>query len=147
MEESLQALLKRNTSFVEDGFSVKLSSEQSAWDRCFRALGRNRAYQLMAAALCGEYERRFGAPFLFSERCVAWELKYHIDAYMAVQGYRGYRRHVSTLLFSPEQLRRHCEQVDISTEDVASVKQRLMFGYRQGIRPCWKGTEQDPFRK
>ncbi len=146
IDASLRALLERHTRFVPDGFSVDIAAAHGDWDRCLRALGHDAAYAQMADYLCAEYERRCGTPFLFTERCVAWELKYHIEAFMAVQGYAGYRRHVSTLLYGADALKLHCKEVDISEADTASVKQRLMFGYRRGLRPCWRGTEKDPFR-
>ncbi len=145
--EALKTLLEKNTAFSESGFSLDLSHAHPEFDRCLRAFGHARGYALMAEYLCEAYRRRYGAPFLFTEKCVAWELKYHIDAFMAVQGYPGYHRHVSTRLYNRAALIAHCKEVDIDVHDVASIKQRLMFGYRRGLRPCWRGTEKDPFRK
>ena len=146
-QAELSALLERCTTFSPAGFSVDLAAEPDAWDGCFRALGVRPACRRMAELLCARYRERFGEEFLFSVPCVAWELRYHAAAYMAAAGFRGYARHVSTLLFPRRQLILHCKEIDISTEDVKSLRQRLMFGYRRGVRPCYRGTEKDPFRR
>lgn len=144
--EIINALLERSTAMTEDGFSVDIASEHPAWEAAIKALGVHPAYRQMAAHLCEMYEARYGMPFLFSEDCVAYELEYHIDAFMTMQGYKGYTRNVTTLLFDRESLIRHCCAVDINVKDVADLKQRLMFGYREGVRACLRGTERDPFR-
>ena len=140
----LRALTDRHSAVTEKGFAVDLRRDTAAWRRAVSALGRHRAYRLMAGRLCALYESRFGRPFLFSERCVAFEIAYHAEAYFWTQGLGG-RRHVSTLLYPRGALVWHCEVVDISTDDTAVWKQRTMFGYAAGVRPCWRGTEHDPF--
>lgn len=140
----LCALTEKHSAITEKGFAVDLRGDTAQWRRAIAALGRRRAYRLMSERLCTLYERRFARPFLFDEACVAFELAYHAEAYFWTQGLGG-RRHVSTLLFPRGELARHCEVVDISTDDVAVTKQRLMFGYAAGVRRCWRGTERDPF--
>ena len=149
MEEAkreLMALVERSTRYLPEGFSVDLSAEPEEWDRLLAALGHSRTYAWMADWLCAGYEARYGEPFLFTEACVAWELEYHAEAYFHAVGRAGYRPHFSTLFFDRERLIRHTRVIDISTKDVNDVRQALMFNYRAGIRPCWKGTERDPYR-
>lgn len=143
-EDLLGTLCDKFGEIKEKGFAVDLRAEPAAWKRAVSALGPRRAYRLMSERLCAAYERRFGRPFLFSEECVAFEIAYHAEAYFWALGYGG-KRHVSTLLFSREELARHCEIIDISTDDVAVAKQRLMFSYAAGIRSCYRGTAADPF--
>ena len=145
-EAALCALTEKYGEINEKGFAVDLRAETDAWKRAVAAVGPRRAYRLMSEQLCAAYERRFGRPFLFSEECVAFELAYHAEAYFWALGYGG-KRHISTLLFSREALARHCEVIDISTDDVAIPKQRLMFSYAAGIRPRYRGTDADPFRR
>ena len=66
---------------------------------------------------------------------------------MCMQGYKGYSRNITTYFISKDQLILHCKEVDISTEDVYNTKQRIMFGYKKGIRERYKGTEEDPYIK
>lgn len=146
-DRELTRLLDRYTEIRPDGFRIDLAAAHARWDRCLKKLGLSRAYRQMAEHLCRAYEERFGEPFLFTEDCVAREIRYHADAFMATQGYRHYSRHATTLLFSKAALSRHCREIDISTEDTADRKQRLMFRYRSGVRDCYKKTERDPFRR
>ena len=143
----LDALLDASTDWLPEGFSVRLEPDFRAWDACFRGLGLRQACARMAQRLCAGYRARFGRDFLFSDDCVAYELRYHIAAYMAARGLRGYRRHVTTLLFTRARLIARCREIDISTQDAASLRQRLIFGYRRGVRACFRGTQADPFRR
>ena len=143
----LYSLLESYTKITPDGFSVDIATEHETWDDCIKALGVRNAYRLMADRLCELYNERYGEEFLFSNECVAYEIEYHVDAFMTMQGYSGYIRNVTTMLFSRESLIEHCKEVDISVKDVDNFRQRTMFGYRRGIRACYKGTERDPFSK
>lgn len=145
--KKLSILTERSTQFRKDGFSINIADREQEWQDCVSACGRNKAYAEMAAQLCRHYENAYGEPFLFTEECIAWEIRYHFDAYMSARGFRGFPRHITTYAFSRESLIRHCRVIDISTDDVGNLKQRLMFGYRRGIRPLWRGTERDPFHK
>ena len=145
--QRLNVLLERHTRITADGFSVDIGSDHEAWDECIKSLGVHKAYRIMADRLCEIYSERYGEEFLFSNECVAYELEYHVDAYMTMQGYSGYTRNITTMLFGREELIEHCKEVDISVRDVDNKKQRLMFGYRRGIRDCYKGTDKDPFAK
>lgn len=143
----LRELTLRHTAVSEKGFAVDLREETGRWNRAIRLLGAREAYRLMAQTLSALYESRYCSPYLFTERCLAFELAYHASAYFWTQGYGGYRRHLTTLLFQRAELARHCEVVDISTDDVASLRQRLMFSYARGVRPCYRGTPEDPFER
>ena len=143
----LISLLNTCTAVHRTGFSIDLTVLTERWDQYIKAVGVKRAYALMAAHLCEKYKAMYGREFLFSERCVAYEIEYHVDAYMWSQRFRGYYRNITTWLFKRKDLVLHCKEVDISTEDVDNLKQRLMFRYKKGIRDCYKNTPDDPFRR
>ena len=143
--EELRALTLRHSEVFEKGFAVDLRRETARWHEAVRALGAKRAYALMSETLCARYAERFGREFLFSQDCVAFEIAYHAEAYFRTQGFSGHARHLTTLLFDRAALARHCEVIDVSVDDVSSFRQRLMFGYARGVRPCYRNTERDPF--
>lgn len=143
---TLDELCREFAEITEEGFAIRLDRAQKEWNAAIRAAGRKEAYRRMAEWLCRTYRERFGREYLFTEKCVAFEIQFHADAYFSVT-VGGYPRHIGTLPFSGEALISHCRVIDISTEDVKSLKQRLMFGYRRGIRRCWRGTPRDPFRR
>ena len=144
---ALLALLDESASYRETGFSIDLKKAPDRWHRCVSALGLRESCAVMADALCGEYQSRYGREFLFSAPCVAWEIRYHLAAYMWAMGHPGYRRNVTTYLFSRKKLILHCQEIDISTADIASRRQRIMFGYKRGVRPVYRSTGADPFRR
>lgn len=141
-----EELCRAHTEIREDGFSIDLERARDEWNAAIRGAGRRAAYRRMAECLAGLYRERFGREFLFSEKCMAFEIQFHADAYFAVT-VGGYPRHIATLPFSGAALISHCRIIDISVEDVKSRKQRLMFGYRRGVRKQLRGTERDPFRR
>ncbi len=143
--EELYALLDESTSMEEKGFSIDLQTREREWNRCIDRLGTRQSYRLMAERLCEEYRERYGREFLFSVPCVAYEIRFHANAFLWAKGYPGYLRNVSTWLFSRAKLILHCKEVDISTDDVQSLRQRLMFRYRRGVRTCYRGGDADPF--
>ena len=142
----MEMLCKAHTEIREDGFSVNLERERTQWDAAIRAAGRRRAYRSMAECICRLYGEKYGREFLFTEKCVAFEIQFHADAYFAVT-VGGYPRHIATLPFSRNALISHCRVIDISVDDVKDLKQRCLFRYRRGVRPSLRGTERDPFRR
>ena len=81
--------------------------------------------------------------FLFSKK--AYEIEYHVDAYMCMKGYSGYSRNITTYLFKKQYLLDHCNVINISTNDTDNFKQAVMFGYKNGIRSQYIGTSKDPY--
>lgn len=142
---TVEELTVRCTELPEDGFIVHLDACRDAWDAAIRETGRRSAYRRMAAKLSEMYRERYGREFLFSERCMAFEIRYHADAYFAVT-VGGYPRHLTTFLFSRAMIEEHCREINISVYDLRSRRQRLMFRYRFGIRPCYRKTPLDPYR-
>ena len=138
-------LMAQNTEFSEKGFSLHLADRQMDFDRAIRALGRKNAYARMSEYICDTYARLYGRPYLFSERCIRFEIQYHVDTFFRASGYPGYPGYLPNLLFRRAALILHTKEVDVSTDDVADWRQRSMFGYRRGIRPCHRRTEKDPF--
>lgn len=141
----LDVLLRESVHLSEDGFAIELERHRDRWDAFLKKNGLRRGYRMMADALAEAWNERYGMPYLFTERCMAYEIEYHADAYFWAMGYRGYRRNVTSWLFRREELISHCRVIDISTGDVSVRRQRLMFGYRRGVRPEYRGTDRDPF--
>ncbi len=141
----LLSLLNDNTTIDEKGFTINIETAIDEWDSCIKALGTHKAYDAMAGYLCGKYKEIYDKEFLFSESCVAYEIEYHVDAFMWVNKKKGYTRNVTTFLYSQEELYEHCKKINISTNDLFDFKQKNMFGYKNGIRECYIGTEMDPY--
>ena len=141
----LYALMSDSVSVDEKGFAIVLDEQPERWDGLLKRLGLRVGYRLMADRLAEEYEKHFGRHYLFTEKCMAYEIEYHADAYFWAAGYKGYRRNVTSLLFDRNELISHCRVIDISTDDVVIRRQRLMFRYRKGVRPEYRNTPLDPF--
>lgn len=142
--DALQALLLPNVRVLPEGFALDLTTDPAAWSALLKTLGGRRACRAMAETLCHAYASAFGAAFLFSEGCVAYELRYHLNAYLWTQGLR-HLRPLSTLPFSRARLVRSCGSVEIDTNDVYRWSQRLIFRYFFGIRRAYRRTERDPY--
>ena len=93
----LDGLIAANASYKEGEIALLLAEAPAEWDRAIRALGRKEAYGHIADVLCAEYKSRIGREFLFTEACVAYELGYHINAYLWCKGFQGYPRHPSAV--------------------------------------------------
>ena len=132
--QTLEALVRQYGTIRPDGLSLDLSGDPAAWDRVIRELGRKQAYARMAEALCEAFRRQNGRELIFTEACVAYELGWHINAYLWTQGFRGYPRHILTRLFSRTALDRHCRSVEIDEKDLHNPRQRLVFHYKRGLR-------------
>ena len=130
----LEEMAKKYGTVGSDSLALDLTGDPARWDRIIRELGRKQAYAHLAACLCRAFLLRNGRPFLFSDQCVAYELGYHINAYLSTLGYKGYPRHITTYAFSKASLARHCRTVEIEEKDLHSFKQRVVFRYKRGLR-------------
>ena len=144
-QAALTELLDRHVTMDGKGFAIDLAAAPQAWDECLKALGAKRGYAAMARTLNLRYREAEGRDYLFTDRCLAFEIAYHANAFFHAVGIPGYRRHVTTLRFSREALIEHCKVVDISTDDISVPRQRIMFRYRKSVRPAYRGTDADPF--
>lgn len=143
----LKQLIEKHTRFYPSGFSISIEDETERWDHCLKQLGIHHGYDYMAEVVCNLYKNKYGKEFLFSNKCVSYEIEYHTDGYMYVMGYKGYIRNVTSYLFSKEELIEHCRVIDISTRDINNFRQRTMFNYKGGIRECYKNTAENPFNR
>ena len=141
--DELRELALAGLTVQSDCFSLDLTAAPERWYGVIRRLGRKQAYACLARILCGEFQRVNGREFLFSDRCVAFELGYHMDAFLWSRGFRGCRRHITTLLFSRASLDRHCRTVEIDEKDLYNFRQRLMFRYRRGLRTAASSKTPD----
>ena len=137
-------LLFRCTEVKPEGFCIDLSVDPEGWAALSREIGSKRLCAFAAEALSKAYAERFDEAYLFSERCMTFEIKYHLNAYLCVKGFR-HVRHVSTLLFSKAALDRKCRSIEIDTGDVYRFSQRLAFRYFFGIRNEYRKTRRDPY--
>lgn len=140
----LDALLAPCLTVLPEGFRIELHKNLPAWDDARKQYGVRALCAAVAARLDAAYREAYGEAFLFSPRCMAFELLYHLDAYLWTQG-RGKRRHVTTLAFSREKLDASCRSVEIDVSDAYRIGQRLMFRYFFGVRREYRNTEQDPY--
>ena len=144
--EALHALLFSCTEILNEGFRVDLSADPVGWAALSRALGAKRLCLAVARLLCDAYRSRFSEAFLFSERCISFEFRYHLNAYLWTQGLKRIR-HISTLLLKRSVLERKCRSVEIDTNDVYRKSQRLAFRYFFGVLPAYRRTARDPYAK
>lgn len=145
-ERALRDLLFRCAEVLKEGFRIDLSADPDGWAALSRALGSARLCGAAARLLCGAYAEAFSEPFLFSERCAAFEFRYHLNAYLWTQGLRR-TRHISTLLLDKATIERKCRSVEIDTTDVYRRSQRLAFRYFSGVRRSYRRTARDPYAK
>jgi len=138
-------LLEKYTSIEEDGIIIDIKTEVDEWDKAIKRMGVKKAYMFMAEYVCGKYKDLYGKDFLFTESCVAYEIEYHVDAYMRIKGKSGYSSHFTTWFMPKDDIDVSCSSVDIFTTDVNSFAQSMMFGYRNGVRKQYRNTEEDPF--
>lgn len=130
--ERLARMTDDSLTVKPGGISLDLRKDPAGWDAVLRALGRKEACRLLAERVRGNYLAQTGKEFPFTEPCVAYELGYHISAYLWSIGYRGHRRHITTRLFTRKALERHCSTVEIDEESVRDFRQRVVFHYRKG---------------
>ena len=143
-QNTVRTLLTRCTEVLREGFRIDLSGQTDEWAALLRALGSKRLCAFCAEALSAAYRDRFGEAFLFSARCMTFELRYHLNAYLCVKGLRR-TRHVSTLLFRKPTIERKCRSIEIDTGGVYRLSQRLAFRYFFGIRRVYRRTARDPY--
>ena len=143
--ETIHRLMYSHTKYVPAGFSIDLGHDTEDWHQAFMTVGVREACRHMAEHACSGYERYSGKPFLFSEACVAYEIKYHLDAFMVIQGYGGYHRNMAAMLLPKTLSRSRGREIDISANDARDFKQRYIFHYKKGIRACYRNTPTDPF--
>ena len=147
--ETVRAMLLRCAKTLPEGFCVDLSADPQGWAAASRAIGSKRLCRGVADLLCGAYEAQYGEPFLFSERCMTFELKYHLNAYLSVKGLRRLR-HVTTLLFpkrTVERLPQHRDRHKRRIPEEPAAHVPLLFRHPQGVPPHGKGPVRKADRK
>ena len=138
--------LLRCTEILPEGFRIDLSAETEQWNALSRAMGSKALSLACAKTLERAYEKTYREPYLFSARCMAFEFRYHLNAYLAVKGFRKLR-HVTTLLLKSARIERTCHSIEIDSGDVYRLTQRIAFRYFFGIRREYRRTDRDPYAK
>ena len=131
--DTLEQLTALHLTVSPGVLSLDLSAAPEKWETAIRTLGRKTAYERLGALVCARYQAETGQPFLFSDACVAYELGWHIDAYLWTRD-RRWPRPLLTRLFSRDALERHCRTVDIAERDLHTPHQRIIFRYKKGLR-------------
>lgn len=143
-KKALDALLGPCTTVLPEGFRINLALSPAAWNEAVHRYGGVPLCRACASWLAASYRAANGEPFLFSEPCMAFEFRYHLNAYLWTQGLRTLR-HVSTLILPKRRIERVCRSIEIDTGDVYRWTQRLMFRYFFGILPQYRRTARDPY--
>ena len=130
----LEELVKQYGTIKPGGVALDLTQDPAGWDSQMRALGQKQACAEIAGLLCRAFREANGRDLIFTEDCVAYELSWHISAFLWTQGFRGYHRPVAALPFSRASLARHCGTVEVDEKDVRDLRQRLVFHYKKGLR-------------
>jgi hypothetical protein len=144
LSETIRDLLLPSTDVKAEGFRILLSDAPQRWQSAVQTFGSRAVSDACAAELNALYRKAFSKPFLFSDRCLSFELHYHLNAYLWTIG-RGKRRHITTFVIPRKRLERACRSIEIDTTDVYYAPQRLMFRYFFGIRAEYLRTVQDPY--
>lgn len=147
MKNKIFELIKKNTEFQENGFSINIENDMKEWDACLQELGLEEGYHCMANSVCSIYKEIYGQEFLFSNECVAHEIAYHANCFFLMKGFKGYTYNTAAIVLPKDMLIERCRIIDIYTSDINSLLQSTVFNYRHGIRDCYKRTEKDPFYK
>lgn len=142
--KTAQRTLLACTEVLPEGFRIDLSAAPEQWNALSRTLGSKALCRVCAETLEKAYEQQFREPFLFSARCMAFEFRYHLNAYLSVKGFRKLR-HVTTLILKPNEIERTCHSIEIDRNDVYRLTQRLLFRYFFGIRKGYRRTARDPY--
>ena len=141
-------------SITKDHISIDLESVNSELYTYCEVTGVSllEACQRMADGVCDRYYQNYNEEFLLSNACVANEIFEHILAYRWAIGERntptllglGYR----AIKGSKEAVAIACVRIDIRVSEICiggPTSQSFVFGYRNGIRECYRGTERDPW--
>lgn len=91
--------------------------------------------------------------FLFSDECVANEIKEHVLGYWYAMDVKAEITPITLAMIAYSQnkreLKRHCRIVDIAERDVFGIgnafKNALPFDYYNGIRDCYIASNSDPY--
>ena len=161
----IQFHLDRKSSTIDGSLSdIVFSTYQEFETRYSKTVAENVYYVL--ALFCTDvfyenfaaiYNRQFPddciskRQFLFSDDCVADEIRAHCEGYWFALG--KIRPTVySTILyagvsFQKRELEERCACIDIAEQDAASgfFDDRTVFRYFSGIRDCYKYTNADPY--
>lgn len=146
----------------DDGFtySLKLCTSYANFYSALvnaKKINKEVTYIVLALLCDGFIQVKMGRYFLFSVDCMLEEIKWHFERYILSK----YLPNDYTNPMDPtgsvaagiynganwlgNYLDEHCKDVDISENDVINKIQAIRFGYNQGIRKIYYGTEADPY--
>ena len=122
---------------------------------CCASINKELTYQFLALSIDARIQEKMGRHFLFSDDCMADEIKWHVEKYYVAKEIpidynvpvTDLNLGTSILFISTWYIKKHCDVVNISESDVYDFKQANTFHYADGIRECYYGTIADPFVK
>lgn len=144
IETSVFTLLRSCTTVKQEGFRILLFESPAGWRDAVREYGSRAVSDACARVLNDLYRKSFGVSFLFSDACMSFEFRYHLNAYLWTVGL-GKRRHITTLAIPKKLLERACRSIEIDAKDVYKPSQRFMFRYFFGIRSEFRRSVCDPY--
>ncbi len=143
----------QRASISEDKISFDFESDYTEFREIANVIGVYGASRIITLAACSKYNRKYRQPFLLSDECVAYEYYEHVLAYQWAVGDR-YAPNDIVIAWSivkgsydADSVIDATRSIDISLSNVKPGDyQSLAFGYRNGIRSCYIGTQYDPWR-
>ena len=143
-KDTLDSLLSPSVTVMPEGFAINLELDPKSWSDAVRSYSGRAVCDATAAWLSAAYREAYQSAFLFSERCMSHELRYHLYAYLWTQGLK-HLRPITTFLFPKARLIRSCRSVEIDVNDVYKWNQRIIFRYFAGITEEYRRTDRDPY--
>ncbi len=140
---------RRNCNLCEIAIDLKPFDFFTAINVC-NSINSELTYQCLAVAAEHRFLEKTYRHFLFSDDCIADEIKAHFELYDTSQIYQN---SIIDGVLTPTVidfafhnfLRKHCEVINIYEGDVYNSKQAIAFNYRDEIRSCYKNTSADPY--
>lgn len=127
-------------------------TKKEFYSRCCLCISVNDelTYQFLALLARYAFEEKEKRYFLFSDDCMADEIRFHFNIYRPSANYQFA---IDNGILTPtlidylvyNYLRRHGETIELSEGDVYDSTQAKAFNYNEGIRSCYKNTRADPY--
>ena len=138
---------------TNDSISIDLSTTGEAFRFAIDTIGIDNVSNLVAIEACAKFKSSVGRDIIFTEKCVAYEIQEHIEAYLWSTGERALPNLISIGFMV---IKRSCDpnNVYLATVDIniheadatTDILQAVMFNYYHGIREEYQYlTGFDPY--
>ncbi len=110
-------------------------------------------FKLLATYAEEMFYKKYRRNFLFDTDCLAKEIKDHVKGWLWANNYKGVSAPCALWFYcayknnsdKKKEMKKHCDKIDISENDVWDYRQVITFGYFNGIRKQYKFTNHDPY--